>query len=164
MRFQFQMFGEDLLNRDLLRIADRVVNAKPAFEQVLDEVEMITAEQFEGEGKFSGGWTPLKPETIARKQKLGLRLDIEQATGALLDDLTLKTHGSSTRVATATGMERGTNIIYAHAQHKGRADINLPARPLVAFTETHKRGFVRSLQNYVMTGKVSIDKRLRHNR
>lgn len=164
MRFQFEMFGEDLLNRDLLRISDRVVHAQPAFEQILDEVEMITAEQFEGEGKYSGGWAPLKPATVARKEKLGLRPEIEQATGALLDDLTLKTHGSSTRTATATGMERGTDIIYARRQHQGDPSINLPARPLVAFTETHKRGFVRTLQTFVMTGAVKPDMRLRHNK
>lgn len=151
MRIELEIHGDEIMSRELLRSAGRVVNAKPAFESILSMMEDDVGEQFASEGKaMSKGWAPLSPVTIAQKSRLNLRPEILQATGRLLNSLVVGARGEDIHEAMPYGLNYGTRVPYAVFHHTGTR--KMPARKFVDFTAAQKAKYVKVLQRYIVEG------------
>lgn len=83
--------------------------------------------QFDTEGGFGGqGWAPLAFSTVQRKQALGLRSNILQATGRLKQDAS-----RPSRTATARSLTLTINSPYLSYHQAGTS--RMPARPLIFY-------------------------------
>lgn len=82
-------------------------------------------EQFETEGAFGGQpWAPLAFSTVARKQRLGLRPNILQATGKLKQAASRPSRSVTARSLTLT---IPSDVLPHHQEGTSR----MPARPLI---------------------------------
>lgn len=150
MRLDFDVFGDEQISRELLRFSAHAGNAQPAFHKIAEDMREQIAEQFSTEGdRGSGGWAPLKEATIAAKAAAGLDPHILQATHSLMESLTGR-GGDHIEQITDDSLLFGSSIAYGRFHQKGTS--RMPARKPVDFTELDRRGFVRTLQRYIMEG------------
>lgn len=150
MRIDFDIYGEEQLSRELLRFSAHAGNAQPAFHKIAGDMREQIAEQFSTEGdRGSGGWAPLKETTIAAKAAAGLDPHILQATHSLMESLT-GTGGDHVEEVTDDSLLFGSSIAYGKFHQKGTSKMD--ARKPVDFTELDRRGFVRTLQRYIVDG------------
>lgn len=156
MRLVMEAFGEALLDRTLLRFADRADNMAPVLRAIADDFYDIEAAQFATEGGRSGGWEPLKASTLADKQRKGYgSRGILERTLDLEESLTGRTGRFSIYRVTADELEVGTSdpkAKYHHSKLPRRS--NLPRRPLIELTEADKRGMMKRIQRYLVDGTV----------
>lgn len=148
----FKVLGETQLSRSLDRWANTVIDATPAFAQILNHMKEQVSEQFASEGgRGSGGWAELKPETIDFKSRMGYPLEILHRTLALKYSLTAKGNPDG-GVATVgpNSLVYGTEIEYAIYHQKGAPNANLPVRKVIDFTEEDRQSMVKILQTYVI--------------
>lgn len=155
MLLEIQVYGESQINRELLRFGARAVDARPAWELIADDMGDITKAQFETEGGArSGGWVPLKPETLAAKQNKGLDSRILHATLALSKSFESGDPGHI-QVMTPQTMEWGSKVPYG-VYHQSTAPRRvLPRRPIIDFTELDRQSFVKTLQRWVVEGELA---------
>lgn len=162
VRMDLEIFGETAISRDLLRFGDRMTDARPAFENILEMMEDDIAELFESEGTSGGtAWEALSDETLRRKAALNQQPDVLQATRALLDSLTADTHGSGIRQASAQELVFGSSLMtddgkYNISELHQKGTENMPARPPLQFSETQKRNYIKELQRYVIEGERGL--------
>lgn len=153
VRFVFEVDGDKLIDRELLRLGNRAIDARPAFVAIADLMISETGEQFASEGRHaSGGWKPLKEATLDRKRRKGLRLEILQETGALLSSLTQLGDGNMVLQIQSDSLTYGSKLPYAGAHQNPRPGSPLPRRRPLEFTEATKRRMVKIIQRYVVTG------------
>ena len=153
MRFTFECSGQTLIDRELLRFGDRTVDVSPAFHVISDLMMDETKLQFATEGGHaSGGWRPLKAATIKEKQRQGMRLQILQRTGALLDSLTVKGDANQVLEITPQTLTFGSRVPYADFHQTGTS--HMPRRPPLAFTEPAKRAVLKVIQEWIVKGEV----------
>src|SRR4051794_22533096 len=107
MSITIEAFGEVELQRTLVRIEKCVEDPRPAFNTIHDQFLILEEEQFEGQGKFSGGWAPLADSTVAAKAMLGLDPRILFATEDLFKSLTDKSSEDHVYRATTSQMFTG---------------------------------------------------------
>lgn len=151
----FTVLGEKQLSRELLRFSERAVNATPAWVKIIEDMMDQIAEQFDSEGnRGSGGWAQLKPETILFKQREGYPLDILLRTQALRDSLIARGAPHQILDIFPDRFTFGSDLFYGNIHMKGSPSTNLPARKPVDFTETDRRGYVNTLQRWIVTGEV----------
>lgn len=154
MRLQLDVYGDEQLNRELLRFSAYVGNAQPAFKEIADDMREQVSDQFASEGqRGSGGWAALKPSTQASKAAAGLSPFILQATGDLVNSLTSQSHGSHIEDITDDSLTFGSKVSYGGFHQKGTS--KMPARKPVEFTALDRRNFVRTLQRYFVLGDRS---------
>jgi phage gpG-like protein len=154
VRLNLSVYGDEQISRELLRFSAYVGHPRPAFEKIRDDLEEQLAEQFATEGSRGGEhWEPDKESTLAAKAAAGLRPEVLQATGKLLDSFTANTHGEGIRTITDDAFVFGSKVAYGAAHQKG-TKTGLPARPILSLKETDRRSYVRTLQKYVTTGRV----------
>jgi hypothetical protein len=82
----FEVLGDVVLSRRLLRIADAPGDLSAPFAVIADEWEAWTGRQFESDGgEFGTPWEPLKASTIESKTRAGYAQPEQPlvATGAL---------------------------------------------------------------------------------
>lgn len=150
MRLDFDVYGDEQISRELLRFSAYASNAQPAFHQIAGDMAEQIGEQFATEGqRGSGGWAPLEEATVLAKAAAGLDPHILQATGGLMRSLTGEGDDHIRRIT-------DDSLIFGSADPKGqyhqKGTSKMPARRPVDFTELDRRGFVRTLQRYIVEG------------
>lgn len=154
MRLTFEVSGQKLVNRELLRVGAYAGDAAPAFEAIAALMMTETREQFASEGGHaSGGWAPLKPATVAAKQRGGFRPEILRRTDNLLHSLTIK--GDPNQVLEITGQSLlfGSSLPYAEYHQTGTA--TMPMRRPLAFTQQARVGMTKILQRWILVGELA---------
>lgn len=151
----FDVYGAKQISRRLERFAMLPSNAAPAWRAIVELMKQDIEEQFDTEGgSMSGGWPPLKPVTIARKERLGLSPEIMRATERLEQSLTDERGSDQIFDIGPHGFRFGSGVPYG-AWHMGpSADGSRPARKPVDFTEAHRRKYAKVLQAFLVGGEV----------
>jgi phage gpG-like protein len=157
MRLELNVLGDQQLNRELLRFADRAVDARPLWNHLILQLLALEEEQFKDGGKrASGGWLELADSTKERKAASSdptVRANAEvtlKATEALYHSVT-DVHGDdAVRLSEPDMMIFGTTIPYARFHQLGEG---VPQRRFLELTE-HDRAdmFVRGAQRFLVTG------------
>lgn len=156
MRFTFEVAGDTLVERELLRVGDAARDARPAFDLIAGLMMRETGEQFDTEGRHaSGGWKPLKPATLRAKQLKGLDPRILHATGTLERSLTRPGDANQILEVGPQELRFGSRLAYAGAHQNPRPTSRLPRRAPLAFTETAKREMIKILQRWLLTGEAA---------
>lgn len=154
MRLSLDVFGDVQVDRELLRFADRAVDARPAWDAIMHQLGVLEREQFDSQGaRASGGWAPLAPSTVADKARRGLDPRILHATGKLRASLTEPAGPDAIRESLPNAMRYGTSVPYArfHQQGTGRT----PQRREIELTATDRhRMFVQTMQRFLVTGEA----------
>lgn len=152
---EFEAFGTKMVSRRLERFAALPSDAAPAWRAIIELMKADIGEQFATEGRsMSGGWEPLKPVTIERKAKLGLRPEIMRATDRLLESLTDDAGSDQLLVIEPHGFRFGSKVDYGK-YHMGPAkDGSRPARKPIDFTEAQRRKYVKVLQTFLVGGDL----------
>lgn len=153
-RLTTTVYGEDIIIRDLLRFSSRGLHAEPAFyaigEDMMDEVEA----NFDTEGAHaSGGWAPLAAATVKAKAAQNLDPRILHATLEMRRSLT-EHDANNILIARSNELIFGTKDPKAGFHQRGTVD--MPQRRPLEFTELAKRGFVKTLQRYIVEGDLGI--------
>ncbi len=156
VRFVFEIAGDRLIERELLRFGERTLNASPVFESIADFMMGEEREQFDTEGAYaSGGWQPLKEETLRRKAQLELDPRILHATLALERSLTERGDPNQVLEVSADGLVFGSSRPGAAAHQNPRPGSRLPRRRPIEFTEPARQETVRRLQRWMITGELA---------
>lgn len=148
MRFDLSVDGDVQISRRLLRLGDRVEDARPAFRRVADDLMGIERQQFASQGGRAHAWPPLAQATQEAKSRAGLDPRILQATGRLRDSLTGRS-GDQKLLITDTFMIFGTNVKYAGYHQGGRG---VPQRRYLDLTAMDRRRLVKTLQRELIGG------------
>jgi phage gpG-like protein len=149
VRLDLDIYGDEQISRELLRFSAYAGNAQPALEVIAGDMAEQIEEQFSSEGdRGSGGWAPLADTTIAAKAAAGLDPHILQATRGLMESLT----GGANHIREISD----DSLVFGSSDPKGKfhqkGTSRMPARKPVDFTELDRRGFVRTLQRYIVEG------------
>lgn len=174
MRLVFEVDGDRLIERDLLRLGEYAQDATPAFEAIGGLMMEETKDQFATEGRHaSGGWRPLAPSTVRRKLHGGRftrgfaigpgggnfvavssgGLGILYETGALERSLTDRDAPNQIFEAAPQELVFGSSLPYARYHQRGTH--RMPQRRPLEFTEPAKRRMVKILQRWIVTGEVA---------
>jgi phage gpG-like protein len=156
VRLSFSVWGEDIIERELLRFSERNLNAAPAFAAIAEDMRDNIREQFDTEGQHrSGGWAPLKPETILAKEAAGYATAILHRTLDLRDSLIDMAGKDHIEIITPESLEFGSGIDYGVYHQSTQPRSLLPRRPPIDFNELDKAGFMKTLQRYLVTGDLT---------
>jgi phage gpG-like protein len=156
-RIDISVAGDVQVSRNILRVGDRAGDMSPAFDQIADDIMEIEEEQFDSQGARGGAaWAPLKESTSARKRRLGLDPRILHATLDLRNSLTRRGDANQNLIIEPEYMVFGSDLPYIAPHQTGAPAVPLPVRRPINFTEQDRRGLVRTLQNFIMTGRVSF--------
>jgi phage gpG-like protein len=156
IRFDIEMYGDRVISRELTRFSDRGLDARPAFEAIADQLMRSEKRRFSTRG--NGTWEELAASTRARKAKSPdptVRANagrVLAATGALRRSFTTKGAPGQVLIIEPRFMVFGSSLKRAEWHQRGTS--RMPARKPLGFTETAKRGALRTLQRYVVTGDV----------
>ncbi len=152
MKLVFSVWGEDIIERDLLRFAHRALDARPAWVAIIKDIEDELTEQFDSEGAHaSGGWAQLAASTLAQKAAAGLDPRIMHATLRLRESLTENSE-DTIKILDPNFFVFGSDVEYG-AYHMGPSG-DRPARPPVALNEVAKTRMVKTLQRYMVEGEL----------
>lgn len=155
MKLQLSVYGDEQIERELLRFSAYAGNPRPAFEKIRDDLEEQIAEQFDTEGTRGGdAWEKLEDRTLAQKAAEGLNPDILQATGRLLDSFTSNTHGDGVREITDDSFTFGSLVPYGAVHQRGSKDGTIPQRRIIELTDLDRRSYLRTLQGYIVKGTL----------
>lgn len=156
MRVTIEALGETIVDRDLLRVGDRTVNAAPAFALVADMFRNVTKMQFQKQGGhgYHGKWQPLADSTVARKAAAGLRPEILRATDALMNSLTQPGAEGAIEILRDDFLHYGSELFYGKIHQMGSRDGRVPRRRIVDLTDTAKRNTAKIIQTFIMTGEL----------
>lgn len=145
MRFEFEVHGDKLVSRKLVRFGNRAIDAAPAFRLIADDMRHYETERFDSAG--NGTWAPLEASTIAQKARKGLDPRILHATERLRRSLTSDHAPDQELIITPAFMVFGSKVPYAQFHQKGEG---VPTRKPLGFTEGQKRQILRRLQAHVI--------------
>lgn len=147
MQLRIEALGEDVVRRQLLRMAGRAIDASPAMDGVITSLFEHAERQFDSEGKHGGqAWTPPSATWTERKARLGLDPRTEAATQDLRRSLT-QPGGDNIAVAHASGVAFTSTLPYA-----GIANAR---NQLIRPTEIEKRQWVKQIQQWIVEGDRS---------
>jgi len=159
VHLEWSIWGDEIISRELLRFEQRAVSdMRPAYLAIVADIMEATEEQFESEGKrASGGWDPLSEPYAAWKGAQDYDPGtILRATNALLDSFTQDGGDGQILVTQGGNLEFGSASDYGEFHQRGVPDNNLPQRRPLDFTELDKRGWMKQLQTYIMTGELGV--------
>ena len=127
------------INQFLARLAAHIDDLSPLFadwgEYLIGSTQDRMARELSPDGQ---PWAPLSPAYAATKPE---DLPILRLTGAMADTLAYN--------AGPKDFEFGTGRIYGAAQHFGRPEIHLPARPWLGLTEEDVTELLLQTRDYV---------------
>jgi hypothetical protein len=144
------IIGDQEVAESFTRMGIRAQDVEPAMIEIGQQLQKIADISMTAQGRRGGGsWAFLKPDTIRRKAKKGLDPRIEFATHALYNSLTKVAAGS--HIDTDHNSVRfGSDLAYARAQHFGRPEINLPARPLITIVEGDRKMMAKTILDHIV--------------
>lgn len=146
-RLTFSILGDVQLDRTLESIESAATDLRPAWEVLRGRFTRLEARQFAGEGRYSGGWSPLSPRYAAWKAKHYPGKTILRRTDELWRSLT---EGPEVAVIEPSYMVLGTAVDYAwYHQQGGR---HLPRRRPVELPEAERREWMKVIQSFIRTG------------
>lgn len=146
-----EVFGEVQLSRELLRVADNVDDMTPAFDEIHDMLLDASQQQFSSEGgRFSGGWRPLAPSTVAAKARGGFDPRILHRTLRLRNSLTQAGHADHIYTTTPDEMFTGSSVPYGPPHQSGGSGDNPPQRRPFELDGPIRRDIMKVLQRRVM--------------
>jgi hypothetical protein len=150
---RWSVWGDDVIERDLLRFEERTIDPRPAFIAIHEDMTDHIREHFDTEGAHGGArWKPLKEETILAKQAAGLPPAILHATLALRDSLIDMEGDNHIFEADSDGFTFGSSDPKGRFHQEGT--VNMPQRRPINFTEIQKVGFMKTLQRYMIEGSL----------
>lgn len=142
---ELNVLGDEVIGRKLLRFAEGVEDARPAFGRMMRMFEAAALAQFQTEGRAGGEkWPPLAESTLRSKPS---GLSILERSGRMLNSLVeggVASSGDAVRFVGRQEMRWGTKVPYAAFHQKGTS--RMPRRRVVALPELVKRRAVRELQ------------------
>lgn len=149
---RFAFYGDVQLERTIDRTLDALDDASPAWEVIADSFARAERKQFRTEGGYaSGGWPALSPKYAAWKARHYPGQPILVRTGDLRRSLTERPFGIE--VIEPGRMRIGSDVDYGgYHQHGGGS---LPRRRPVELPETLRRGWVKTIQRFIVTGKAT---------
>jgi phage gpG-like protein len=151
MRLEFEVHGEKLVSRNLLRLSNRITDASPAFEHIAGQLLGWEGDLFDSEGDSAGRpWAPLRKTTLDAKLRRHQDPHILVATGALRDSLTMKGAEDQTIIITPSSLTFGSTV--PHARFHQRGTDRTPQRRPLDLSEANRKAMVRTLQRHVLVG------------
>lgn len=155
MRLIVDVFGDTIIERELLRFSDRALDARPAWLAIMEDFEDEMTQQFDTEGAHaSGGWPQLAAATVAYKASHNLDPRILHATLRLRESLTESSGEDAIRMVDPSFMVFGSDVEYGEYHQQGRG---VPVRKPFALTEMAKQRAVQTLQRYIVEGEVGFE-------
>lgn len=176
-RVRFEFYGEAQVARTIMRPAERLESPHDLWNELADDFVRIEKHQFSTEGGYaSGGWAPLSPAYAAWKarqrsafgRKGSKRRARNEAAGGrqagnrilvlygdLKDSLTRRPLGIE--YFGRSSMVIGSDVEYG--RHHQRGGPHLPRRRPIEFRETDRRGWVKRIQRFIVTGRVGGTRR-----
>lgn len=160
VRIDWDIYGEDLISRELLRFEARNLNAMPVFMAVIEDLKDMIGKQFGSEGQYaSGGWAQLKDSTVESKIAGGYPTTILHRTLDLLRSFVDETHAGYVADARPYGFTYGSKNEYGKFHQTGFTAPDgsaVPARPPVEFREVDKVLVMKRIQRYLVTGELGV--------
>lgn len=147
MRFDFEVSGDKLVSRKLVRFGHRALDASPAFRLIADDMRRFERLRFATGGY--GTWRPLSASTIEQKASKGLDQRILQATHGLRNSLTETNDPDQELIIRPSFMVFGSKNPIAK-YHQDGTD-RMPARKPLGFTEPQKRQIIRRVQTHIVS-------------
>jgi phage gpG-like protein len=149
---RWSVWGDDVIERELLRFEGRALNVMPAAMTIMEDIRDAVGRQFDSEGGYgSGGWAPLAQSTIDQKVAAGYPSEILHRTLRLRRSLT-EVGGDNISTATPDGFVFGSNVEYGEYHQRGT--VNMPQRRPLEFTQADKVLWIKRLQRYIVTGDL----------
>lgn len=160
MRLDLDVFGDKQFSRDLMRFEARANDMSPVFEDLADDFLRLNQEQFDSQGRNSGGWAPLAESTVRRKAARGDDPRILHATRALRNSLTNRGAAGAVREISDDEMFVGTSVTTDRgfpypAVHQNPKQGQTRRRP-VELTPRRRRDWVKTLQEYLVGQTESV--------
>jgi len=163
---EVRVFGEAIVRRRFVRFAQRAVDARPAFRQVVGILRDAVADNFRTRGVAGGSrWRDLAPATRARKRRQGHDPRILRATGRLYNSLVGSgVSQSSMGVGVAASVDHieeisadtlrwGSRVKYGVYHQSSQPRSKIPYRPPVALSQRRKREIAKALQRAIVEGE-----------
>jgi hypothetical protein len=147
------LFGDKLFRRRILAMRHRARNMSPVLSKIGDQWLDMIEEQFATEGVRGGTpWEKLSRETKFRR---GSSHPILIESGGLLIEMT---NPENLHVSLALISLELPNDVVAQSHQKGyynvRAGKQVPARPMVAFTEADRLKWRGDITDYLVNGRI----------
>ena len=160
VRIDWDIYGEDLISRELLRFSERNLNAMPVFMAVIEDLKDFIGKQFGTEGSYGGsGWAQLRESTVESKIAGGYPTTILHRTLDLLRSFVDETHEDYVADAHPWGFTYGSKNEYGKFHQTGFTapdGSKVPARPPVQFREADKVLVMKRIQHYLVTGELGV--------
>lgn len=151
VRITFSFYGDVQIDRTLAGLEFRGEDASPAWEWMGDDFTKSEARQFRSQGAYaSGGWPPLSPQYARWKARHYPGKTILRRTDELFRSLTV---GPAIRIIEPEFAVFGSEVDYGRYHQEGSG--SLPRRRPVELTENRRREWVRALQRFLVTGRVT---------
>lgn len=148
MRLDLEVFGEQIVRRDLVRLGERASDMGPALRQVASQLRRAELERFDRQGP---GWARLQEETLRAKVRKGLDPRILRATERMRNSL-IGRGSEHIEEITPVSLRFGTAVPYARFHQTGTS--TMPQRRVVELAEPQKRAIVKTVQRWIVTGHV----------
>jgi phage virion morphogenesis protein len=148
---------EDTISSGLTDLKKRGTNMQTVMSTIGEVILSNIEENFRAEGRYSevgdwrGGTTNWKDLSDVTVKKRGQAHPILQQSGALAS--------SFTKEASATGVQVGTNKVYAAIQNFGgmagrNRKVKIPARPMMTIADESVKEMQDTIGDYLLKGNV----------
>jgi hypothetical protein len=152
MDFKFEVHGDKLIQRKILRVGERATDLSPAFEVTVRQMRAMEVRLFDSQGASAARrWPDVTPLTLQRKLAQGLDRRTLHATLRLRRSLTQAGDSDQVVIITPSSMAFGTSVPYARRHQRGD-----PRRRPLDFSERDKRQIIKGLQRYTLTGQLEV--------
>jgi len=163
LHFEVEILGQQIIDRQLSRLAERVSDLSPAFQSIYESFLEIEGETFASEGRVSK-WAALSEDYAEWRGATGPILQLEGALRRSLAERSGPGHiceigpqeakfGTSLETKSGYGLGRthytGYTVKYPYG-NKGAKPVKVPARKAIELTEGDKSEWVRILQRHIM--------------
>ena len=150
--------GDEAVQKLMRGLRERVNDVTPAWPAVGDRIAGQTRAALNAQVSPAGRpWSPLSPKYLAYKTRNGFDPRIWHKTGAVRDDLTsrpMKIEEYAPQEA-RFGTDRRSDRGAPYPVFVQRGTVNMPARPLLFWTDELVRDTTAILQKYVRWNRVS---------
>lgn len=157
MRLVITSLDDRRVSKNLQRQGERATNLKRIAPSIYRTFQKYERALFTTQGASGpdGRWPALKPETVARKRKMGKRSKILQEEGDLLRSLTRKNDPDAVFRVEGNSMFMGTSRPYAKFHQDPGPNSRLKRRRPVVLSDPARKETKRKLADFILTGKRS---------